>query len=189
VVDEDAIRYCHGALAEAEGSCDRCRARCPPNRCRSAKEREEREAALAKDDQPIPTPTSGPSTPATGGVTLSSPSVMVMGNGTALVKLSCLGIESCHGKLTLTAKGAAKVRDAKGKKASAVSIGTVSYSVAGDETKTVKVELDAAGRALLSADRGRCVASLTILELAPGAVNTQTKGVRLVEQAARARKS
>jgi hypothetical protein len=154
---------------------------------KAAKEREEREAALAKDDQPIATPTSGPSTPAAGGVTLASTGIVVQKNGTVLVKLNCLGIESCRGKLTLTAKDAVKVqgahaRDAKGKKASAVSIGIVSYSVAGDETKTVDVKLDAAGRALLSADRGRLSASLAILELAPNPANTQTKAVRLVQR-------
>jgi hypothetical protein len=36
--------------------------------------------------------------------------------------------------------------------------------------KTVKIELDAAGRALLSADHGRLGASLAILEPAPSPV-------------------
>jgi hypothetical protein len=154
----------------------------------AAKEQVEREAA-ARAGQPVTTATSSPRGISTGGVTLAGTGIVVQRNGMVLVKLSCLGIETCRGKLTLRAKDAAKVqgahaRDAKGKKASAVSIGIVSYSVAGDETKTVDVKLDAAGRALLSADRGRLSASLAILELAPGAVNTQTKTVHLVQEEA-----
>ena len=103
------------------------------------------------------------------------------------VKLNCLGIESCHGKLTLTAQGTAKAKGSK--RARAVTIGTVSFSIAGDETKTVKVELDAPGRMLLKADHGRCDASLEILELAPGAENTQGETARLVQaKAAKAKR-
>lgn len=63
-------------------------------------------------------------------------------------------------------------------------IGAASLSVPGDETKTVKIDIDAAGRALLSTDHGRCSASLEILELAPNPENTQTKTVHLVQRKA-----
>ncbi len=111
----------------------------------------------------------------------------------ALVKLECLGISSCHGKLTLTASDPTKAKGAQtkgakgakgGKNARTATIGTVSFSVAGDETKAVKVDLNAAGRALLSADHGHCSASLAILELAPSP-STQTKAVQLVEEKVR----
>jgi hypothetical protein len=115
---------------------------------------------------------------ATGGVSLAAANVTVQSNGMALVKLTCLGIASCHGKLTLTAKGA------KGKKTRSVPVGTASFSIPGDETTMVKVNLDAAGRALLKADHGRCGASLALLELAPGPQNTQTKTVQLAQQKA-----
>ena len=62
------------------------------------KHRQEEEAAAAKD---------------TGGVTLAGTGITVQGDGTALVKLNCLGIERCNGKLTLTAKSMVKT---KGKK-------------------------------------------------------------------------
>ncbi len=124
-----------------------------------------------------------------GGLSLTATSVTVQRDGTALVKLECLGIASCRGKLMLTAKVAP---EAKGRKkpvgakttTTTTTIGTVSFSIAGDETKTVKVDLNAAGRALLNADHGRVDASLQILELAPGPGNTQTKAVRLLQQQA-----
>jgi hypothetical protein len=172
---ESARNYAEGALArEAE-------------RQRAAKEQAEREAAARSADQPVTPTTSGSPARSTGsGVSLAGTSVTVQSNGAALVKLECLGIESCRGKLTLTAKIAST---AKGKKKPArtatttttTTIGTVSFSIAGDETKSVKVALNAAGRALLKTDHGRCSASLAILELAPGAENTQGETARLVQ--------
>jgi hypothetical protein len=116
---------------------------------------------------------------------LANTSIAVQSNGTAFVRLNCLGIANCRGKLRLRAKSTIEAKGAKGEnKARPVSIGTVSFSISGDETKTVKVKLDAAGRALLKADRGHASASLQILELAPGPGNTQTKAVRLVQREA-----
>ncbi len=122
----------------------------------------------------------------TGGVSLTTTSVGVQRNGMALLKLECLGIESCHGKLTLTAKGAA---NAKGRKnptptAAATTIGSVDFSIAGDEKKAIEFKLNTSGRALLKADHGHCGASLAILELAPSPESTQTKPVQLVRQKA-----
>jgi hypothetical protein len=149
-------------------------------RQQAAKEQAEREAAAKKADQPSTTPTSSPPATVTGSVSLAATSVMVQGNGMALVKLNCLGIVGCRGKLTLMAKS--RVRAKGSKRARAVRIGTGSFSIAGDETKTVKVDLNAAGRVLLKADHGHCSASLAILELAPSPQNTQTKTVHLVQQ-------
>ena len=141
----------------------------------------------------IPTTPLTPATPSTGGVALAATAIKVRGGDVSFVELECLGLASCRGKLTLTAR----VLDnrgkstGKGKKATVraatvamATIGTVSFSIAGDETKTVKVDLNAAGRALLNADHGRVDASLQILELAPGPGNTQTKAVRLLQQQA-----
>jgi hypothetical protein len=159
-------------------------------RQQAAKEQAERETALAKGDQPaasLPaaTVTSSPSstTSESGGVSLAATSVTVQSNGMALVKLECRGIASCHGKLTLTAKGSVMGKSAKGRKrAHAVPIGTVSFSIAGDEAKAVKIKLNAAGRAMLSADHGRLSASLALLELAPSPENAQIKAVHLVQR-------
>jgi hypothetical protein len=164
-----------------------------------AREQAEREAAATQAGQPSTTTPAktGPSVPATGGVALADTSIAVQGDGIALVQLNCLGIASCHGKLTLTvhgtkAQGLGKAKDtgkasatgkAKGKKQPhAVKLGTVSFSISGDEARTVKLELNATGRALLSSDHGHLSASLAILELAPSPKNTQTKTTRLTEQ-------
>jgi hypothetical protein len=167
-----------------------------------AREQAEREAAVTRAGQPSTTITpakTGSSAPATGGVALADTSIAVESNGIALVRLNCLGIAGCHGKLTLTvhgtkAQGTGKAQDmskasatgkAKGKKQPhAVTLGTVSFSISGDEAKTVKLELNATGRALLGSDHGHLSASLAILELAPGPKNTQTKAARLVERKA-----
>lgn len=145
---------------------------------KAAKEQAEREAAARRADQPVVTPTSSPPPMVTGSVSLASTNVAVQSNGMALVKLNCLGIESCHGKLTLTARSTAKAKGSK--KARAATIGTVSFTISGEETKMVRIKLDAAGRALLSSDHRRLDASLEVLELAPSPENTQTKAVRLV---------
>ena len=124
-------------------------------------------------------------------VSLDGSTIDVQSDGIALVKLNCRGTAGCRGKLTLTAPTAVEARDAKGKKrrARSTTIGTTSFSIAGDGTKTVKIALDAAGRALLRADHGHCDASLAILGLAPGVSNTQTKAVELLRwNAAKAEK-
>jgi hypothetical protein len=159
-------------------------------RQQAAKEQAEREAAAKRADQPSTTPTSSPSARVTGGASLDGTSVTVQSNDVALVKLNCLGIESCHGKLTLTAKGKASTKTAKkARDARTVTIGTATFSIAGDETKTEKIKLDSAGRALLSADHGRCSASLAILELAQPREHAN-KAVHLVQRkTTKARKS
>jgi hypothetical protein len=128
--------------------------------------------------------TSAPQAPATGGVSLVSGTVMVRGEGSALVKLECLGAASCHGELTLSvAAKIAATTEAKAKKrkpARAATIGTAGFSIPGDATRTVKLDLNASGRALLSTGHGRLRASLAILELAPSPQNTQTKTAQLV---------
>jgi hypothetical protein len=118
---------------------------------------------------------------ATGGVSLADTSVTIRRNGMALVKLNCLGVTSCHGKLTLTATGTTKAKDRK-QRSHTVTIGAMSFAISGDETKTVKLELNATGRALLSTDHGRLSAHLAILELEPNSGQTQSKSVSLVEQ-------
>lgn len=137
---------------------------------------------------PVVTGTNPPRVTATGGVALTGTGITVQGGGTALVKLECLGEASCHGKLTLSVPAKlASTAKAKGKKhpARAVRIGSAAFSIAGDTAKTVKLDLNATGRALLTADHGRLRASLEILELAPSPKNTQMKTVQLVRRPAK----
>jgi hypothetical protein len=139
---------------------------------------EEAAASHKREEEAAPKRKKEADPPPTGSMSLDGFTITVQSNGVALVKLNCLGIASCHGKLALRAKSTVK---AKGKrKTRTVRLGAVSVSISGDETKTVKVKLDAAGRALLSANHGRLSASLELLELAPSPENTQTQAVHLV---------
>jgi hypothetical protein len=153
----------------------------------AAKEKEEakiREAALlANEEAARKHRQEEEAAMSTGSLSLAATNITVQSDGMALVKLTCLGIESCHGKLILSAKIASK---AKGKKKAArtVNIGAASFSIPGDETKTVNVGLDTAGRALLSIDHGRLGASLTILESSPSPSQTHTESIQLVQQKA-----
>jgi Trypsin len=144
--------------------------------------------ATAAAPLPPPPAAAAPTTtppPATGHVSLAGTQITVQRNGAALVKLECVGEESCRGKLTLTAKITTKAKGRKQPIKRAVTIGTVSFTIAGEQTKTVKVNIDAAARALLSTDHGRLTAGLTILELAPGQSATETENVHLVQQKTR----
>jgi hypothetical protein len=150
----------------------------------AAEEKAKREVEATRTAQsPLPVASSEPvPAPAAGGVSLGGTSITVLGNGTALVKLECLGIASCRGKLTLTAMRMTKAKGKGKEKTSTVTIGTVSFSIVGDETKAVEVKLSATGHALLGADHGHLSAQLAILELVPEPANTRTVGVRLVQQ-------
>jgi hypothetical protein len=65
-----------------------------------------------------------------------------------------------------------------------MTIGTASFSVPAGKVEITKLTLNATGRALLGADHGRLnTASLTMAEIEPAPGQTQTKRVRLVEQA------
>jgi hypothetical protein len=138
---------------------------------------------VAPPSQATSPPATAPAPPPTGHLSLGGTHITVQASGVALVKLECVGSESCHGKLTLTAKSAVKAK--KGKKQGTtrvVTIATAGFSVAGDGTETVKLALNGAGRALLDTDDGRLTGSLAILELAPGPAQTETTAVQLVQQ-------
>jgi hypothetical protein len=152
---------------------------------KAAKEQSEREAAAShkKEEEAAPKKKKQAEPPDTGGIALAGTTIAVQADGVSLVKLNCLGIALCHGKLTLGAKHTVKGKDAKDKKARSVSIGTADFAISGDEATTVKMNLNAAGRALLGVDHGRLGATLAILELGPGPEsNSQTKTVQLVQQ-------
>jgi hypothetical protein len=116
------------------------------------------------------------------GVSLMTSRVMIEHGKMALVKLECLGIATCKGKLTLTATGAAAPTNkgnSKRKDPHPRAIGITSFSIEGDEEKTIDVSLNRAGSALIGAARGSVSASLELQELAPAAGSKQTVRVRL----------
>jgi hypothetical protein len=121
-------------------------------------------------------------------VSLPGPSITVQSINVALVKLQCLGVVSCHGKLTLTARSMVKGKGKKKTIESAVTIGTVSFSISGKEKKTVRVKLNATGRTLLDTDIGRLTAGLAIRVLEPDPPKTKTESVVLILQKPRGNK-
>jgi Trypsin len=135
--------------------------------------------------QPPTTPTTPPAeAPAAGGVevSLAGTSLGVRSSGVVLVKLECSGgRETCSGTLTLTAKETAQGRRAH-KSSRTVTIGTTQFTIASGQVTTVKLDLNTAGRALLSAGHGQLSASLAIVEVGPGAGQPQARSVHLTLQ-------
>jgi hypothetical protein len=118
----------------------------------------------------------------TSGVSLSSSTVIVEHASTALVKLECLGIAACKGKLTLVATGAAarmSMGNSKRKSVHPRAIGAASFSIEGDEEKTIDMALNQAGRTLIRSVRRSVGASLELQELAPAVGSKQTVRVGL----------
>jgi hypothetical protein len=64
-----------------------------------------------------------------------------------------------------------------------VPIGSASVSIAANRTSTVRIQLLAAGRALLRVAHGRLVARLLIVQLEPAGTGPLLEGVQLVQHA------
>jgi hypothetical protein len=101
-------------------------------------------------------------------------------HGKAVVKLTCAGTGKCVGELTLTVKTRDKGR--KKKRSKTTTIATATFSIPPGKTTKVDLELSPTGRALLSADRGRLDATLTIRKSSPTPSQTHTENVDLVRQ-------
>lgn len=124
----------------------------------------------------------------TGSVSLANPRIATTRGGKAEVELRCTGTGTCHGKLTLTVSTEGmfekRARSRKGgkKHIKTTIIGTATFSIPPGKTATIKLTLDAAGRALLDMDHGYLNATLTIRESSPSPVQTNTDSVHLVQQ-------
>jgi hypothetical protein len=140
---------------------------------------EVRTLTVLPETPPAASPPATPSVTTTGSepgeVSLVSTKLQVQGDGVALVTLDCTKSMGCNGKLTLTS-------EAKGKKrrTSTVTIGTTGFSISGHETKTVKIKLDTAGRALLRRGHGRLSTHLAILDAESG--SEKSDSVWLVQE-------
>jgi Trypsin len=127
-------------------------------------------------------PASGtPSAPAVAGepgsVTLAALKIAV-NRGAALVRLHCQGHATCAGKLTLTATEAVKH---KGRKRSRfVTVGSASFSIAGEATRSVNVALSSAGLRLFAEAHGLLSASVTLNQRKPVPPATRRTSVELV---------
>lgn len=131
----------------------------------------------------IPTTTTTTPPAATGKVSLDGGTIDVQGSGKGTVELTCTGTGTCGGKLTLTAESTKGDGSRRGGQASSAMtrIGSARFSVSAGMTATVKLTLNATGRALLEVDHGRLSASLTILESSPSPSQTHAENVRLVQ--------
>jgi hypothetical protein len=128
-------------------------------------------------------------------LSLASASIAVR-NGVAAIKLTCTGLRTCSGKLTLAATNTSMdsryrriaAHDRHGR-AKAMSIGTATFSIPRGKTAIVALELNAVGRALLDAHHGRLGANLTIVGPIGGSASTRHVRVRLTRTAAPQRPS
>jgi hypothetical protein len=150
---------------------------------------------------PCPGPSSSSPAPASGSgptstapnttVTLDGTRIVTTKSGKASIELACAGIGTCPGKLMLTIKGGksrgrGKSLGRDGKvRSKTIVIGTAMFSIPAGKSTIVALNLNAAGRALLGADRGHLDADLAILGLQPGLVQTHIESVRLVQRKTR----
>lgn len=112
-------------------------------------------------------------------VSLAGTALTVKITGATSVKLACKGGERCVGKLTLAAKSSVEGKAGKRSSSAMTTIGTAKFSIAAGETATIKLTLNAAGRALLVAGHGHLSARLTLVQTEPENVPSQTKTVSL----------
>jgi hypothetical protein len=122
-----------------------------------------------------------------GGVSLTATNVTVQSNGMVLVRLECLGIASCRGKLTLTTKrtvtenGTVRTQgNSRHKHSKTTMIATTIFSISAGKTATIELSLNAAGRALLGTAHGRLNATLMVVRSSPAPSQTSTESVPLV---------
>ena len=135
-------------------------------------------------DQPTTSaPTVPPSaTAATSGVTLIGATLEVQSAGTTSVRLACRGSATCSGRLDLVVKAPAKRKAAMKSSDATTIIASARFSIPVGQTTTVKLTLKADGRALLLASHDHLSARLTIVQLEPETISSQTKSVSLALQ-------
>jgi hypothetical protein len=149
-----------------------------------AKVRQEEEAAEKRLVEEAAAKKKEEEAAAAGSVILDGLTIHVENSREAAVKLTCSDVETCAGKLMLTASAAAGKSRARNAKTE--SIGTASFSITAGAETTVKVTLDKAGRAFLSAAHGHLNIALTILRTSPPPNKTQSQHVHLDLKTAKA---
>jgi len=111
---------------------------------------------------------------------------LAIDDGTARVKLTCVGAASCTGKLTLTIKSKRTKRHERrrAEKFTTETIAKGTFSIPNGVT-TTRLTLNAAGKALLSGHHGRLGATLSILKSSPVPSQTHAVTVHLIRQKTR----
>jgi hypothetical protein len=135
---------------------------------------------------PVPPTPAGTSGVEQSAIALASSSITVQSNGTAAVKLACVGSAACHGKLTLTVKITVKV---KGRITSrTVPIGAGTFTIEGDRITTVRIKVGPVGRGLLAGAHGHLAGRLAMMGIATRPVPAQVRAVQILQQRAGGRK-
>jgi hypothetical protein len=126
--------------------------------------------------------------PATPGkasrITLRATSISVSRSGDALVRLACVGVGQCSGRLSLTIRRTVVRRGRRTVRIVSLALPTA-FSLAQGRSYTVALRLTSLGRALLASAHGHLAARLTTVQVLPAPRVSSTETVRL----ARARKS
>jgi hypothetical protein len=110
-------------------------------------------------------------------VSLLKRSILVKSHSRAVLRLTSKGPGICSGNLKLFVR----IKASKGRFRTR-TIATGKFSLAAGRTRTVTLRLNAAGRTMLSAGRGRLSARLSILRVSPAPRVTLTSAVRLADQ-------
>jgi hypothetical protein len=145
-----------------------------------------KEEAVSQSGSTDPTPKSGvlPFGPFAGGACGAVPAgkrFSVNSHSRALVKLRGAGAGKCAGKLTLRVKVAQAVTIGKKKAFKLRAIGTANFAIVAGQTRVLAIKLNAAGRLLLKAGRGRLNTSLLIVKSSPTPVQARAASVRLTQ--------
>jgi hypothetical protein len=107
------------------------------------------------------------------GVTLISKRIAVQAHSRAAFRLRVSGAGKCAGKLRL------RITRKIGRRAKLKTIGTAVFSITAGRSVTIKLNLNAAGRALLRSHHGQLNANLLIVRQSPRPSRSQAARVRL----------
>jgi hypothetical protein len=111
-------------------------------------------------------------------VSLGATRVAVGRDGTATVKLSCLGAGRCAGRVSLTARRTIKVKGRRAVLTVAISA-AVAFSIVEGQGANVAIKLNAQGRLLLATAHGHMAGRLAIVQSQPAPVLHVSKSVAL----------
>lgn len=133
-----------------------------------------------------PAPKSASKIVPSGYAALVKSTLAVQDSRQTAVKLTCRGISTCGGMLTLSTKPA--IGTVMKNLFETSTIGTAAFSIESGKTAMITIALNSAGRERLKAAHGKLNASLTINESSPIPPSMQEASVYLVLQKAKARK-
>lgn len=116
-------------------------------------------------------------------IVLDGSTITLRASGEAPIRITCSGVGTCTGTLTLELKGA--TGKGKHKHTKIERVGAVSFSVPAGTAETVDIAVDGAGRSLLKSSGGHIGGTLVILKSAPAPSTTLDDAVHLSEKLAK----